>query len=130
MKEKLMTRLTLVTLLTRLSTRSIWSILSAFREKIMNEAETRAELIDPALAAAGWGVIEGSKILREYPHHPRPHRRPRTPRRPHFRAPARATYSDSPKGKVSDRWPFRHRPTGEAVTRQPFAPADSWALSS
>lgn len=23
----------------------------------MNEAETRAELIDPALAAAGWGVL-------------------------------------------------------------------------
>jgi type I restriction enzyme R subunit len=33
----------------------------------MNEAETRAEYIDPALSAAGWGVIEGSKILREYP---------------------------------------------------------------
>jgi len=33
----------------------------------MNEAETRAELIDPALKAAGWGVVEGSKILREYP---------------------------------------------------------------
>jgi type I restriction enzyme R subunit len=32
----------------------------------MNEAETRAELIDPALKASGWGVIEGSKILREY----------------------------------------------------------------
>ena len=32
----------------------------------MNESETRAELIDPALAAAGWGVVEGSKILREY----------------------------------------------------------------
>ncbi len=32
----------------------------------MNEAETRAEQIDPALAAAGWGVVEGSKILREY----------------------------------------------------------------
>jgi type I restriction enzyme R subunit len=32
----------------------------------MNEAETRAELIDPKLADAGWGVIEGSKILREY----------------------------------------------------------------
>ncbi|MCP9888140.1 hypothetical protein KBY96_09405 [Cyanobium sp. ATX 6A2] len=25
----------------------------------MNEAETRAELIDPLLAAAGWGVVEG-----------------------------------------------------------------------
>ncbi len=32
----------------------------------MNEAETRAEHIDPALKAAGWGVIDGSKILREY----------------------------------------------------------------
>jgi type I restriction enzyme R subunit len=33
----------------------------------MNEAETRAEHIDPALKAAGWGCVEGSKILREYP---------------------------------------------------------------
>ncbi|MBI5868982.1 MAG: DEAD/DEAH box helicase family protein [candidate division Zixibacteria bacterium] len=33
----------------------------------MNEAETRAEHIDPALRAAGWGVVEGSRILREYP---------------------------------------------------------------
>jgi type I restriction enzyme R subunit len=32
----------------------------------MNEAETRAEHIDPALKAAGWGVEEGSRILREY----------------------------------------------------------------
>ena len=31
----------------------------------MNEAETRAELIDPKLRACGWGVIEDSKILRE-----------------------------------------------------------------
>ena len=31
-----------------------------------NEAETRAEHIDPALKAAGWGVVEGSRILREY----------------------------------------------------------------
>jgi type I restriction enzyme R subunit len=31
-----------------------------------NESETRAELIDPALRAAGWGVVEGSRILREY----------------------------------------------------------------
>lgn len=34
--------------------------------KLMNEAETRAEHIDPALAAAGWGVVEGSRIHREY----------------------------------------------------------------
>lgn len=32
----------------------------------MNEAETRAELIDPMLTQAGWGVVEGSKVLREY----------------------------------------------------------------
>jgi type I restriction enzyme, R subunit len=33
----------------------------------MNEADTRAEYIDPALKAAGWGVVEGSRVLREYP---------------------------------------------------------------
>ncbi len=33
----------------------------------MNEAETRAEHIDPALKAAGWGVVEGSRVQREYP---------------------------------------------------------------
>ncbi|HOS45594.1 MAG TPA: DEAD/DEAH box helicase family protein [Paludibacter sp.] len=33
----------------------------------MNEAETRAEHIDPALKNAGWGVSEGSRIRREYP---------------------------------------------------------------
>ncbi|HZU53162.1 MAG TPA: DEAD/DEAH box helicase family protein [Holophagaceae bacterium] len=33
----------------------------------MNEAETRAEHIDPALAAAGWGVVEGSRVRREVP---------------------------------------------------------------
>lgn len=33
----------------------------------MNEAETRAEHIDPTLKAAGWGVVEGSRVLREYP---------------------------------------------------------------
>ena len=32
----------------------------------MNEAETRADHIDPALKAAGWGVIEGSRVLREH----------------------------------------------------------------
>lgn len=32
----------------------------------MNESETRAELIDPALKAAGWGVVEGSRVSREY----------------------------------------------------------------
>ena len=46
----------------------------------MNEAETRAEHIDSALEAACWGVVEGSKILREYPITPGPHRRPRSPR--------------------------------------------------
>lgn len=33
----------------------------------MNETETRAELIDPALALAGWGVVAGSRIRREFP---------------------------------------------------------------
>jgi type I restriction enzyme, R subunit len=32
----------------------------------MNEAETRAEYIDPALKVAGWGVVDGSRIRREY----------------------------------------------------------------
>ena len=32
----------------------------------MNEAETRAEHIPPALKAAGWGVVEGSRVLREH----------------------------------------------------------------
>lgn len=29
------------------------------------EAETRADRIDPALAAAGWGIVEGSRVRRE-----------------------------------------------------------------
>ncbi len=32
----------------------------------MNEADTRANLIDPVLKSAGWGDVEGSKILREF----------------------------------------------------------------
>ncbi|MDQ3020905.1 MAG: DEAD/DEAH box helicase family protein [Bacteroidota bacterium] len=32
----------------------------------MNEAETRAEYIDPKLKESGWGDIDGSRILREY----------------------------------------------------------------
>ncbi|PKM35016.1 MAG: restriction endonuclease subunit R [Gammaproteobacteria bacterium HGW-Gammaproteobacteria-10] len=31
----------------------------------LNEAETRSELIDPALKAAGWGVVDGSRVRRE-----------------------------------------------------------------
>ncbi|MDA3875649.1 MAG: DEAD/DEAH box helicase family protein, partial [Halothiobacillus sp.] len=31
----------------------------------MNEAETRAELIDPALKDAGWGVVDASRVRRE-----------------------------------------------------------------
>lgn len=30
-----------------------------------NEAETHPDHIDPALAAAGWGVVEGSRVRRE-----------------------------------------------------------------
>lgn len=33
----------------------------------MNESETRAELIDPALLEAGWGKVEGSRVRREFP---------------------------------------------------------------
>lgn len=32
----------------------------------MNEADTRAQLIDPELKACGWGIVEDSKILREH----------------------------------------------------------------
>ena len=31
----------------------------------LNEAETRAELIDPALVSAGWGKVDGSRVRRE-----------------------------------------------------------------
>ena len=34
-------------------------------EAALNEAETRAELIDPALKAAGWGVVDASRVRRE-----------------------------------------------------------------
>ncbi|MBS1902441.1 MAG: DEAD/DEAH box helicase family protein [Bacteroidetes bacterium] len=33
----------------------------------MNESETRAELIDPALKASGWGEVTDSRIHREFP---------------------------------------------------------------
>ena len=33
----------------------------------MNETETKAAYIDPALKKAGWGVIEGSRIRMEFP---------------------------------------------------------------
>ncbi len=33
----------------------------------IKEAETRAELIDPALKEAGWGVMEDTRIRREFP---------------------------------------------------------------
>ncbi len=32
----------------------------------MNEAETRAEQIDPALKASGWGVMQDTKVFREF----------------------------------------------------------------
>jgi type I restriction enzyme R subunit len=32
----------------------------------MNEAETRAEHIDPALKATGWGVVDGTRVRRDY----------------------------------------------------------------
>ena len=33
----------------------------------MNESETRAELIDPKIKKSGWGIIENSRVLREFP---------------------------------------------------------------
>ncbi|MBU0614121.1 DEAD/DEAH box helicase family protein, partial [Patescibacteria group bacterium] len=33
---------------------------------MLNEAETRAEYVDPKLKQSGWGEIEGSKVLREH----------------------------------------------------------------
>ena len=33
----------------------------------MNESQTELMLIDPALKEAGWGVIEGSYIQKQYP---------------------------------------------------------------
>ncbi len=32
----------------------------------MNEAETRAELIDPVLKACGWGEVSDTKVFREF----------------------------------------------------------------
>jgi type I restriction enzyme, R subunit len=32
----------------------------------MNEAETRSELIDPAIKKAGWGVVDGNRVRREH----------------------------------------------------------------
>ena len=33
----------------------------------MNEAQTEFELIDPALKEAGWGVVEGSRVRKQFP---------------------------------------------------------------
>ncbi|WP_053178883.1 type I restriction enzyme HsdR N-terminal domain-containing protein, partial [Sunxiuqinia dokdonensis] len=33
----------------------------------MNEAQTEFEYIDPALKAAGWGVVEGSRVRKQFP---------------------------------------------------------------
>lgn len=35
------------------------------KHHMMNETETRAHLIDPALKEAGWGVVEGSRVRME-----------------------------------------------------------------
>lgn len=32
----------------------------------MNEADTRAILIEPQLKASEWGVVDGSRVLRNY----------------------------------------------------------------
>jgi len=33
----------------------------------MNESQTQYELIEPALREAGWGVVEGSRVFKEFP---------------------------------------------------------------
>ena len=33
----------------------------------MNESQTRYDRVDPALKAAGWGVVEDSRVITEYP---------------------------------------------------------------
>ena len=33
----------------------------------MNESQTEFEYIDPALREAGWGVIEGSRVRKQFP---------------------------------------------------------------
>ncbi|MGH7885228.1 MAG: hypothetical protein ACRENO_05985 [Thermodesulfobacteriota bacterium] len=33
----------------------------------MNEAQTEFEYIDPALKEAGWGVVEGSRVRKQFP---------------------------------------------------------------
>ncbi|NQU32622.1 MAG: DEAD/DEAH box helicase family protein [Bacteroidetes bacterium] len=33
----------------------------------MNEAQTEYELIDPALKKAGWGIVEGSRVRKQFP---------------------------------------------------------------
>lgn len=38
---------------------------SMFDAATLNESETRAELIDPALREAGWGVVDASRVRRE-----------------------------------------------------------------
>ena len=58
----------------------------------MNEAETRAEHTDPALRAAGWGVVEGSRIRREYAI---------SPGRIEGRAGAESRRSSKPSSRVS-----------------------------
>ena len=37
------------------------------REKVMNEAQTKHDLITPALQKAGWGIVEGSRLRLEFP---------------------------------------------------------------
>lgn len=36
-------------------------------DNILNETETRTAYILPALQAAGWGIVEGSRIREEFP---------------------------------------------------------------
>ena len=57
----------------------------------MNEVETSAERIDPALAAAGWGVVDGSRVRRDFPRN----QRPRSESRETIHGPDRPTPKDA-----------------------------------
>ena len=87
----------------------------------MNEAETRAEHIDPALKAAGWGVVEGSRIRREYPITPgriEGHGRRGKPLTADYVLEYRNTQAGRGRGQGLGRGTDRRRGAGQELRRQ------------